>query len=141
MESLLEGEIDSDIEIITKDQKMLKAHKKILSLKSPVFKEIFKGKLRGLHGNFLDLRDFETKTVRGMLRFLYSCKIEDFDEIAPELLQVSDRFKLDEKLKQMCVNSIVSGLAIKNVVASLVLSNQISETEKLFFKCIQLIAR
>lgn len=109
----------SDITIKSRDGMAFKAHKVILTQRSPVFKAMF-GK------NFVESDkdevtfDFESTLVNYMLRFMYTDStdfVEDMSgELVEELLRLSDMYGLI-RLKDVCEGKLVNGLDINNVVS------------------------
>ena len=83
--------------------------------------------------------DFDSIVMVEVLRFLYTNKIEDIDEVSSELVYAAEKYQLLE-LKQICVENIIENLSKENVVKSFIIADHIN-TEKLFEECIRVAKR
>lgn len=77
-------------------------HKAILALYSPVFEDIFENDLLAeKKDNRAVINDFNPKVFKEVLRFIYTGEIENFYEIALELLKIADKYEI-KALKTVC---------------------------------------
>ena len=101
-----------DVKIITKDGGELRCHGLILSIRSPVFKTMLEPE-KNLD-NTINIVDFDTSTIKKMLAYLYSDKIED-SEINMDLLALSNMFQV-ESLQSLCEKKMCAMLTNENVM-------------------------
>lgn len=130
-----EREMFADIELQTKDGS-LKANKTILSIRSPVFNAILS---KDWQVSSVDVQDFDSKTMKEVLRFIYYNEVEDLKLLARDLIYAAEKFDI-EGLKKLCLNNIIESLSTENVVESLIISDRI-KAPKLFTECLELINR
>jgi len=110
----------SDFVISTKDGE-LKAHKLLLSMRSTVFKAMFAHELKENAEGRVDLKDYDSKVIREMLRYVYTDKVEDLNLVACDLLPVADKYDL-AGLKELCLQELQGALCADNAVALLQLA-------------------
>jgi len=110
----------SDLVISTKDGE-LKAHKLLLSMRSTVFKAMFAHELKENAEGRVDLKDYDSKVIREMLRYVYTDKVEDLNLVACDLLPVADKYDL-AGLKELCLQELQGALCADNAVALLQLA-------------------
>jgi speckle-type POZ protein len=126
----------ADLLLKTNDGEVLKACKTILCVRSPVFNAI----LSNCQESSVDVPDFNSKTMKEVLRFLYCNEVEQLKEISRDLVYAAEKYQL-EGLKKLCLNSIISSLSNDNLVESLIISHRVSKASKLFNECLDLISR
>ncbi|GBN22031.1 Speckle-type POZ protein [Araneus ventricosus] len=85
-------------------------HKNILSARSSVFKTMFSTDMREKSNDCVIIEDLEADTVRRMLVFLYSDKLEDLDwESAKSLYFAADKYNI-VALKYGCSDILMNNL-------------------------------
>ena len=134
-------------------------HKAILSAQSPVFAAMFEHDFQENRKNQVEIIDDSEEAFKELLRFVYSCKIENFDHVATELLVLSDKvsdgtvwihdvltfqpllpqYQMDN-LKSYCSRRISSTLDIDSAVEFLLLAD-LHQATYLKDKCIDFIVR
>lgn len=112
-ERLLESGIDSDVIIRTGNMKF-HAHKVILIARSSVFADIFETSAR--RTNHVVLTDLPCEAIREMLRFIYTGKHPEVENVTSDLLVASYRYNL-ERLKSMCERVLSGRINFHNAVA------------------------
>lgn len=129
-----------DCELHMKSGKILRCHKIILAARSPVFEAMFADDMEEARTGIVKIEDFNSKTMRQLLRFAYCLEVADLEEIAHDLMYAADKYGM-EGLKEKCLESLILNLATENVLRSLIIADQISGTSNLFDECLNVIAR
>lgn len=137
---MFELKLFCDFKIQCKDGKTFDAHKVILALRSPVFNAMFTSDTKEAKENLMIIGDFNSEIILELLRYVYCRKVENFDEIALDLIRAADKYLLDD-LKEFCVKGLVRQLTSDNILKMLTICDKISKTEKLFNSCFDLIIR
>ena len=102
----------SDTTLVSKDGLQIKCHGLILSVRSKVLKAMVDPAIN--EGNVIHVKDFDSKTIRKMLRFIYSDKLPD-EDIDMELLALSNYYQL-EALQIVCERKLCNELNPSNVI-------------------------
>lgn len=135
---LLDDESLTDFKLKTSDSKILKVHKAFLSARSPVFHAMLRNDMEEAQTGIVDIKDFDSRTMKEVLRFIYCNEVEDLDKIAKDLIYAADKYHLLE-LKKMCIASIVASLTVENVLKSLEIADDVSEADMLLEHCLDII--
>ncbi|XP_064540349.1 speckle-type POZ protein-like [Drosophila montana] len=120
--ALLEEETLSDVTIVTGDGQKIKAHRLILSARSPVFMAMFKHPSKENELGCITIPDFNYNVIREMLRFIYTDQKPNMADIIEELLAAADKYCLD-RLKAMCADFLLSSLSAENAAKLLKLAD------------------
>lgn len=88
-----------------------KAHKVILSIRSPVFAAMFNSKMTEELTSVVEIEDMNPIIFQKMLRFIYTDKVEDLEKSAMDLYYLAEKYQL-QKLKSICVNSLYKHLSL-----------------------------
>jgi speckle-type POZ protein len=131
---MLDDEILADFSLESSDGEVLKAHKFILAARSPVLFAMVTSDMKEAQERIAMILDFNAKVLKELLRFIYSGVVENLDEIARKLIYAAEKYQFED-LKQMCIASIVSSMTKESVAESLLISEQIPDTDKVFNKC------
>ncbi|KAI6210132.1 hypothetical protein M3Y96_00295400 [Aphelenchoides besseyi] len=107
----------SDAEIHV-ENKIFKICRAIVSGSSPIFRAMFDKKIKEQTSGVVRIKGFEVAMVEKMLIYIYENKVDNLNDIAAELLPIADCYQIDN-LVQTCVDSIVTNLTTKNVLAVL----------------------
>jgi speckle-type POZ protein len=118
----------------------LKAHKNILAARSPVLYAMLSGDMQEAQEDFVRVPDFDSKVMKEVLRFIYCTQVENLDHISRDLIYAAEKFHIEE-LKEICMSNIIETLSTENVVDSLMISERLSNTKKIFVKCLDVIDR
>lgn len=62
---------------------------------------------------FVDVPDFDSKTMKVVLRFMYCNQVKSLKKLASDLVFAAKKYEL-EGLKQMCIDSMIASLAMNN---------------------------
>ncbi|ODM90499.1 Speckle-type POZ protein [Orchesella cincta] len=108
--------------VITVGETTFKAHKAILSANSPVFAAMFTADMIEKEQNSVVITDFEEDVVKSMLQYVYSGEIGEPNEQTPRLLEIAEKYNLDE-LKQDAEYAIAQTLNVFNAVEILMLAH------------------
>lgn len=139
IQGMYEDELLKDFELRCSDRKNLKCHKTILATQSPVFYAMLTNDLQEAREGFAEVPDFDSVLMTQVLRFIYCLPVENLDTIAEELIFASEFYDLDD-LKKECIESIAGNLTSDNVIETLLISDKISGSQKLFQECITVVA-
>ncbi|CAL8116511.1 unnamed protein product [Orchesella dallaii] len=99
-----------------------KAHKTILSARSSVFAAMFNANMIERETATVNITDFDSEVVKGMLEYLYTGETAVMASRAQELLQIAEKYNLEE-LKEDCEYAIGNSLTKDNVAGVLVLAH------------------
>uniref|UniRef100_A0A0N5BIQ1 BTB domain-containing protein n=1 Tax=Strongyloides papillosus TaxID=174720 RepID=A0A0N5BIQ1_STREA len=117
----------------------IQVHRAVLAARSPVFCDIFKGKLEESQTNVVEIEDFRVEVVRKMLEYIYKDEISDIEGMASEMFEIANRYEL-HRLKAISEQSMCTSLTIENVLERFALSDKYP-TERLNKCCEELILR
>merc|ERR1711936_1548745 len=104
--SLLETGNFSDMALKIGDT-TIPVHKSILAARSPVFCAMFQHDLEENKQGFVTITDLELDSLKEMLKFIYTGKVEQLETMADSLLAAADKYALD-RLKVMCEEALAS---------------------------------
>jgi speckle-type POZ protein len=129
-----------DFVLRTSDNKELKTHKSIIVARSPVFFAMLKNDTKEAKENSADVPDFDSKTMKEFLRYIYSNEVQDLESIARDLVFAAEKYEIDG-LKKICMESLHASISTENVVQTLKIADRVSESENLFNKCLDVIVK
>ncbi len=96
----------SDVVLECKD-KVLKAHRFILSCRSSVFNRMFRSGMKENEEGRVVIEDMEPEVLEELLKFIYCSELSTLtDDLCLGLFEASDRFDV-EPLKIICENEMV----------------------------------
>ena len=121
LKQLFQSKSQSDI-IIHVNEKKFKAHKLILSTRSPVFLAMFEKNHTEKKTNTLKIEGIEPTVFAEVLRFIYTDEVENLDELAAELLAAAERYMLD-LIKAKCEESLAGNITTENCAELLLLAD------------------
>ena len=125
--SLLSSGESSDVTLVI-GRKELKAHKFVLSTRSPVFKTMFQVDMKEKLTNRVKIEDVELPVFQEMLTFMYTGKSPNLKSMTSELLFAADKYQLD-RLKLMCEEELCSKLNATNASQTLELADRHNATQ------------
>ncbi|XP_044015191.1 speckle-type POZ protein-like [Aphidius gifuensis] len=136
--SWLQNEKFSDI-VLEVDGKDLKAHKMILSIKSPVFSAMFDYEsMKESRDNRVVIKDIDADVVEQMLEYIYTEKTPSkIDDCVYDLIGAADKYQIDD-LKEICENNLMGKITVDNAVDTLIVADRY-DTKKLKNKVIEFI--
>lgn len=129
------NEIVCDFELNMNDGVALKAHKAILIARSPVFHKMLTIDMTEATKNSVDISDIDSKTMKELLRFMYSGEVESSGGILNDLIFAAEKCEI-KQLKEFCIEQIIKNLTEDNVVDALIIVDRVSDTDKLLKKCV-----
>ena len=136
---MLESSILADFELKMNDGETLMAHKSILAARSPVFRAMLTTKMKETAWNSVTVPDFCSKTMRELLRFIY-CGEVDIPDGVTDLIFAAEKYELLE-LKEICINRLISDRTDENVVETLIIADQVSDSERLTAACVKIVMK
>uniref|UniRef100_A0A0N5BUM0 BTB domain-containing protein n=1 Tax=Strongyloides papillosus TaxID=174720 RepID=A0A0N5BUM0_STREA len=99
--------------VIKVENSEINVHKCILATRSEVFRSTLKKKLTELESDIIEINDFRLEVVKEMVTFLYTGRSPRMNEMAVEMLEIADKYKLEE-LKLIATKSLLSSLNVPN---------------------------
>ncbi|XP_065205305.1 speckle-type POZ protein B-like isoform X16 [Planococcus citri] len=135
--SLFENPQLTDV-VLSVNGKDYPAHKIILAARSPVFQAMFKYKTKENELNRIDIEDMNEEVIGEMLKYIYTGRCANLENLAGELLAAADKYDLN-RLKMMCAKTLFEGLSVENAVHVLILADK-HHTKDLKREVIEFIA-
>ena len=130
----------TDFKLKCSDDEVLTCHKVILAARSPVFYAMMSIDMKEAQQGFAEVPDFDSKLMEQVLHFIYCNKVINLEELSYQLIFAAEKYELKE-LKRMCIEHIIKNLKIENVTESLIISNRISGSDKMFTKCADFVMK
>ncbi len=119
---LFDNGSNTDVCFLVNDQE-IRAHKLILSSRSPVFAAMFDHDMKEKRSGIVDIVGISPDTFRTVLRFMYTDQVElKKEEDAKKLIAAADKYKLD-LLRMECEKFLIRGLTWSNCLELLILSD------------------
>lgn len=137
---MFEEELMTDFELLTSDHVVIKAHKTVLAAHSPVLCTMLRTDMEEAKTGKVNIPDFDSKTMKELLRFIYCNEVENLTEIDRTLIFAAEKYQIEE-LKKLCIQSIIKSLTNENVLEALKASDLITKSELLFEASLNLIVR
>lgn len=94
MEKLFNEGLFSDVKLIANDKVVIKASRSILAIQSETFKGLF---LSEESNSEFEL-DFDSETLKVMVKFMYTGRVEKNEDFTPKLLAATTFFKVNDLL-------------------------------------------
>ncbi|XP_016840776.1 speckle-type POZ protein-like [Nasonia vitripennis] len=101
--------------------KQLRAHKFVLAARSPVFSSMIIRDMKEKNENNANIKEVDYASLREMLRFMYSAKVENLKELAGGVLEAARKYQVDG-LKEVCEEYLFKNLTVENAVETLALA-------------------
>ncbi|KAJ4749917.1 BTB/POZ/MATH-domain protein [Rhynchospora pubera] len=118
------------------------AHKKVLAMRSPVFRAQLFGPMIDSKSDCIKIEDMNPDVFRRMLQFVYTDSLplqEEFSvEMAQHLLAAADRYGL-ERLKLICEEKLSANIDVETAATTMVLAEQ-HNCEQLKEICLHFVA-
>ncbi len=125
--SLLTDGFLSNVTIVA-GGKEFKAHKAILSARSPVFRAMFEHDMREAIKNQVTIEDLSPEVVQEVLTFVYTGQSPNLKGMSADLLRAADKYDL-KQLKTRSERELADRLTPGNFVETVLLAHQHSATE------------
>lgn len=111
-----------DIKFVIGD-KSLMAHKAVLVAKSKVFRAMLTTNMKESQNGIVEIDDTHFEAFESFIKFLYSNKIGNIQELGLDLLHLSDKYDVQD-LKDRCGNYLSQRLDKGNVIDYLIKADQ-----------------
>lgn len=98
------------------------AYKGILAARSEVFAAMLRHNMDEQKQNRIIIDDIDPEVFREALYFIYTDRAPKLDEMAPELLEVAEKYALQE-LKAMCEEALAASLSVETAAETLALAD------------------
>lgn len=108
--------------VLSVNGKEYRAHKLILTARSPVFANMFKHDVKESQENKVNITDFDEQVVEEMLNYMYTGVSENLNMMADKLLVAAEKYGLDE-LKDMSEVIMVENLSVENAIERLIFAD------------------
>ncbi|XP_044596536.1 BTB/POZ and MATH domain-containing protein 3-like [Cotesia glomerata] len=96
------------------------AHKLVLACHSMVFKKMLDTEMKEKQENCIDLSEFDAKTIKEVIRFLYGREIETNDlDLLLKLSSFAHMYQIN-RLKDYCESKLLTSFQVDNIVKILV---------------------
>ncbi|XP_049795519.1 speckle-type POZ protein-like [Schistocerca nitens] len=105
-------EVHTDFELHTEGS-VLKAHKSLLSVRSPYFAALLQPHTKEAKEGFVQITDVKTEALKQVLLFMYTGVAPALKDMPWDLLIAADKFQL-QQLKRQCEAHIASHLDVDN---------------------------
>jgi len=104
----------TDVTIVSKDGQEIRCHRIFLSIRSRVFKAMFK---IDNDAHTITIEDFEAVTIRQMLRFIYTDSLSEEEQscIDFDLLAIANKYDINP-LKSICEENLCQDVGVDNVL-------------------------
>jgi len=97
-------------------------HRAVLASRSSFFRALFNSQMDESKSGKMVVVDMSTDTIRDVLMYIYSGRVEEIDNKAMDLLEAADRFDLPG-LKKSCEECLIGTLDKENVLDLFVLAD------------------
>lgn len=104
-----------------------KLHRNILSARSPVFEVMFESNFEESKQNRVTITDIEVDVFEELIKFIYTGKIDQLDNLVHELFVVADKYQI-ESLKNICHDHLINNLTIQSAIQTLMLADLYRDT-------------
>ncbi|KAG5684603.1 hypothetical protein PVAND_013828 [Polypedilum vanderplanki] len=118
----------SDFKLITSENEEIFVHKLFLSARSPVFDAMINTKLLEGTEKRAKIDDIDPKSLKELIRFIYSGRVDEIDQIANELIYAAGKYELED-LKPLCVRSLGINISNDNCLNTFVLADLFMEED------------
>lgn len=102
----MDKESSGDVTIKASDGIELHVHKLILASQSSVFNTMFNIDMTEKSSAVVEIKDFDSKVLTELFRFMYCGEVETNEEINCEILRAAKRYEIDG-LPKICENFII----------------------------------
>ena len=127
--TLVSGRSYNSSGLVSGDGEEFSCHKLVLSLRSPVFKEMVKV------SSIINVGEFDATTVKQMINFLYTDSIEwDDESINYKLLDIAKKYEIEE-MKRVLAGKLFSQINLKNVLEFWSNQTLLARNEKILREC------
>lgn len=120
--SLLKNGKFADATILINDTEF-PVHKAVLVSRSSVFAAMFeRSGMQESQNNRINITDIQANIMEEMLRYMYTGKVLNLNELAGDLFEAADKYDLRE-LNEMCEDVLIDNLSVDNAAKTLLLAD------------------
>lgn len=138
-EEMFNRELFSDFTLIASDGQEIQAHKAVIAARCSTLETMLKAGMRESHENRVAIKDTSFKVLKEFIRFIYSEKVVNLEEIAEALFVVAHKYNVPE-LRDKCSQAMIQNVNAENVIDRLILANCYNENQ-LKYSCIFFISK
>ena len=138
IENLLLDPESSDIVLLCQGVE-IKAHRTILSARSPVFRAMLRSDMSETNGGIIKMEDVDTEVLKEMLTYMYTAKIDDKFTKIQELLVLANKYEVVE-LMNYCGTKLVKSLNNENALEIGIFA-EFHNAEDLLKECVHYICK
>lgn len=106
---MFENDAFTDLELKANDGQIFRVHKAIIAARSSVFYAMLLNEASD-DQDFVDVPEYDSRVLEEVLRFIYCNEIEEFEEIAADLLSAAEKYRI-EGLKEFLKDAPTSNRA------------------------------
>ena len=99
------------------------AHKLILAARSPVFAAMFSSHNLENTKNIIEINDLRPETIRSMLEYIYTGKVNDIKNSTVELYRCADKYQLED-LRLQAEMALMNSISVDTSAEILLLADQ-----------------
>lgn len=136
-EKLINNEQYSDFVFICSDGGKVFVQKSVIAVHCEAFATMLNAGLSETKTNSASVTDIDYETMLELIRYLYCRRVNNMKEIHEKLVIAANKYGI-EKLKLMCVSSLMESLTLENVVRIFHIADLVDE-EHLKKNCISFI--
>jgi len=98
-------------------------HRMILARRSTHFRTLLEGGFKESHTRVIEIKDMDVKTLRTVLKYIYSGELDNMESNAMFLMEAAQRFDLAD-LKDICEKYLATNyMKLENVIDTLVMAD------------------
>ena len=139
LSALLSQATHQDV-VLKAGDKMITAHRSLLSVRSPVFKAMFQTNMAETGSWCVRIQDMDAETMETMIGYIYTGKVPNLRTISAENLMIAAYEYHLEELKEICEQYISTVLTDENAFHKLKLAETYN-CRLLEFQCLYYILR
>lgn len=124
LENILNDPHFADVTLIVEGHN-IKAHKAVLSARSPVFAAMFSSEMLEVRQNQVTIPDLEYKVAQDLLRFIYTGETKIEPDMADRLLVAADKYGLT-RLKVQCEQAISKAISSSTAIKTLIFADRVN---------------
>ncbi|KAJ8683076.1 hypothetical protein QAD02_018868 [Eretmocerus hayati] len=113
-EMLLNDESYSDASLVVGDR-IFSIHKRILALKSDVFKSMFTHRMTENEDGIVNIDDLDAEVMEELIYYIYTGKTKNLSKIPRELFEAAHKYQIHD-LEEKCKEHVIFNLNFENAV-------------------------
>lgn len=136
-ENIVNNAAFCDLACVCSDGAKVLVNKFNVALQCPALNAMLDSKMKESAANDVLIDDIDSKTFLALLRFIYCEDVDSIDGVAYSLLYAANKYGVD-RLKSLCVASLMENLTIWNVCKIFKLADVLQE-QQLLIRCIEFV--